>query len=112
MSQLLNDVRAVVRLKHLSLRTEEADTYWIKKYILFHQKRHPREMGANEVRDFLTYLAVEKQVAAATQNQALNALLFLYREVLGVRLEGIDAVRAQKPVRLPVVFSVAEVRLI
>lgn len=84
--KLLDQVRNVARLKHLSLKTEKAYVYYIKRFILFHQKRHPTEMGGDEVRQYLTHLAVEREVAASTQNVALNALLFLYpmvRTVLG-----------------------------
>lgn len=109
MSQLLDAVRHTIRLKHYSRRTEEAYLSWIKKYILYFNVRHPQEMGANEVKGFLTHLAVEKNVAAATQNQALAALLFLYHEVLGIKLPLIDAVRAKKPERVPVVFTAEEV---
>ena len=80
--KLLDQVRDVIRLKHYAISTEKAYVNWIKRYILFHGKRHPREMGAIEVEAFLTHLAVDQQVTASTQNQALNALLFLYREVL------------------------------
>jgi integron integrase len=112
MSKLLDQVRRSIRLKHYSRRTEEAYTYWIKKYIFFHDVRHPKEMGAEEIRNFLTYLAVKENIAASTQNQALAALLFLYREVLGIELPLIDAVRAKKPERIPVVFTPSEVRQI
>ena len=102
--KLLDLVRAELRKRHYSLRTEEAYTGWIRDYIKYHGIRHPREMGKEEVEGFLSHLAVNKQVAAATQNQALAALLFLYRDVLGVTLEWLDnVVRAKKPVRLPVV---------
>ena len=80
--KLLEQVQERLRLKHYSSRTEERYVYWIRQYILFHHKRHPREMGAPEVEAFLTDLARTKQVAASTQNQALSALIFLYREVL------------------------------
>jgi site-specific recombinase XerD len=77
--RLLDQVREAIRLRHYSIRTEQAYTDWIKRFILFHGKRHPREMGAAEVERFLTHLAVEGRVAASTQNQALSALLFLYQ---------------------------------
>ena len=110
MSQLLDNVRTVLRLKHYSLRTEEAYTYWIKKYILFHEKKHPAEMGADEIRAFLSHLAVEQNVAASTQNQAFAALLFLYQQVLDIELPPIgETVRAKKPERVPVVFTRQEV---
>jgi site-specific recombinase XerD len=80
--RLLDRVRDTIRLKHYSIRTEEAYIAWIKRYILFHHKRHPQEMGASEIEAFLPHLAVDRNVAASTQNQALSALLFLYREVL------------------------------
>jgi integron integrase len=83
---------------------------WIRRYILFHHKRHPREMGAKEIEAFLTHLAIQRRVAASTQNQALSALLFLYRHILQIDLPLIDAVRAKRPGRLPVVMSVEEVR--
>ena len=112
MSKLLDQVRHAIRLKHYSLRTEESYIFWIKKYIHFHRLRHPAEMREEEVRQFLTHLAVTQTVAASTQNQALAALLFLYRHVLGVDLQNIDAVRAKKPKHLPVVFTKEEVRQI
>jgi integron integrase len=109
--KLLDQVRHALRLKHYALRTEETYVDWIKRFILFHHKRHPKEMGVPEIEAFLTYLAVEQNVAASTQNQAFSALLFLYREVLRQELAGpIDALRAQKPKHLPVVFTVAEAR--
>jgi len=80
--KLLDQVRDAIRLKHYSIRTEEAYVSWIRRYILFHNKRHPTEMGAPQVEAFLTHLAVKDNVAASTQNQALSALLFLYRQVL------------------------------
>jgi integrase len=111
--KLLTEVREVLRRKHYSLRTEEAYVDWIRRFILFQHKRHPREMGEGEVRAFLTYLAVVRGVAGATQNQALSALLFLYKEVLERPLEWIDGVeRAQKPKRRPVVLSKEEVRAV
>lgn len=98
--RLLDQVRQALRRKHYSMRTEEAYVSWIKRYMLFHDKRHPRDMGAPEVTAFLTHLAVDEQVAASTQNQALAALLFLYRNVMNQPLEGtLDAVRAKQPHR-------------
>lgn len=106
----MDQVRDRLRLKHYSLRTEMAYSGWIKRYIFFHGKRHPSEMGKNEVEAFLTSLAVERNVSAATQNQALSALLFLYREVLGIELPWLDDVtRAKKPARLPTVLTREEV---
>ena len=108
--KLLDQVRERLRLKHYSIRTEAQYVQWIRRFILFHDKRHPREMGAREVEAFLTYLAVEGNVAAATQNQALSALLFLYREVLEIDLPWLDnVVRAKRPARLPVVLTRNEV---
>jgi Phage integrase, N-terminal SAM-like domain len=80
--KLLDQVRDAIRLKHYSYRTEETYIQWIRRYILFHDKRHPQEMGVPEIKSFLTHLAVEGNVTASTQNQALNAILFLYRHVL------------------------------
>lgn len=109
--KLLDRVRERCRVKRFSLRTEQAYTHWIRRYILFHGKRHPRELGAPEVEAFLTSLAVHYAVAPSTQNQALAALLFLYREVLGVELPWLDGVtRAKKPPRLPVVLTREEVK--
>ena len=107
--KLLDRVRDAIRTKHYSIRTEEAYANWIKRFILFHDKRHPQEMGAAEIEEFLTHLAVDKNVAASTQNQALSAILFLYQEVLHQDLERpLDAVRAKKPKRLPTVLTKEE----
>jgi integron integrase len=109
--RLLDEVRSRLRVKHYSLRTEQAYVGWIRRFILANGKRHPREMGAAEVEQFLSDLAVRGAVAASTQNQALSALLFLYREVLGTELPWLEnVVRAKRPRRLPVVLSQAEVR--
>jgi len=110
--KLLDRVRDALRLKHYSIRTEEAYVNWIKRYIYFHNVRHPAEMGASEVQAFLTHLAVEENVAASTQNQALSALLFLYRQVLNQDLGPIDALRAKKPKRLPTVLTRDEVHCV
>ena len=111
--KLLDQVRDAIRVKHYSLRTEKAYVHWIKAYIFFHHKRHPVQMGEREISEFLTHLAVDRNVAASTQNQAFSALLFLYREVLQRPLdERIQAKRAKKPIRLPVVFSKEEVHVI
>lgn len=100
--KLLDQVREKLRLKHYSFRTEGTYTSWIKRFILFHGKRHPAEMGAREIEAFLSHLAVNRRVAASTQNQAFNAILFLYRHVLGIRVDdAINAVRAKRPKRLP-----------
>lgn len=111
--KLLDQVRDRLRVKHYSIRTETQYLQWIKRFILFHDKRHPREMGAVEVEAFLMHLAVAGRVAAATQNQALSALLFLYREVLNIDLPWLDkVVRAKQPQRLPVVLTRQEVTAI
>jgi len=110
--KLLDQVRAKCRLQHLAKRTEEAYVGWIRKFILFHHKRHPLEMGVSEVEVYLTHLAVEQHVAASTQNQALCALLFLYRHVLGKPLPPVDALRAKRSSRMPVVLSRDEVRAV
>ena len=104
--KLVDQVREALQLKHYSICTEEAYVAWIKRYIFFHHKRHPNEMGTAEIEAFLTHLAVAQKVAASTQNQALSALLFLYREVLRSPLDAsIDAVRAKKPKRLRTVLT-------
>jgi len=108
-SKLLDQVREVIRLKHYSLRTEETYVQWIKRYIFFHHKRHPREMGAPEIQAFISDLAVRLNVAASTQNQAMNALVFLYREVLHQDAGDFSGrVRAKRPKHLPVVLSISE----
>jgi integron integrase len=109
--RLLDQVRNACRVRHYSIRTEAAYADWVKRFVLFHGKRHPRELGATEINAFLTHLAVVGHVAAATQNQAFSALLFLYKCVLQVepgRIEGV--IRAKRPERLPVVLTRAEVR--
>jgi len=109
--KLLDRVRAKIRAKHYSLRTERPYLAWIRRFILFNDKRHPSEMAAPDVERFLTHLAVEGRVAAATQNQALAALLFLYREVLEVDLAWIEnVVRARMPARVPVVLPRQDVQ--
>lgn len=109
--RLLDQVSERCRVKHYSLRTEQAYVQWIRRFILFHGKRHPRDLGAPEVERFLTHLAVSGKVAAATQNQALAAILFLYRDVLAIELPWLDGItRAKKPPRLPVVLTHEEVK--
>jgi integron integrase len=109
--RLVVRVREAIRARHYSRRTEHAYWYWIRQFIFFHGKRHPAEMGAAEVTAFLSWLATERDVAAATQGQALSALLFLYQQVLGLKLPWLaELVRAQRPVRLPTVLSEAQVR--
>lgn len=111
--RLFDEVRAVARMRHLSLRTEEAYIQWIKRYIFFHEKRHPREMGEEEIRQFISHLAVDRSIAASTQTVALSALLFLYRDVLKKELPYVSNIeRAHKPKRLPVVFTRAETKRI
>lgn len=110
--KLLDQMRDLLRVKHYSKRTEAAYLDWTKRFIYFHAKRHPKDMGAPEIEQFLTDLAVNGQVAASTQTQALCALLFLYKHVLGIDPGPLNAVRAKKPVRLPVVFSRQEVKAV
>jgi site-specific recombinase XerD len=108
--RLLARVRVASRTQHLSRRTEKAYVGWVRRYVMFHDKRHPAEMGAEEVGRFLSSLAVEGQVSASTQNQALAAILFLYRDVLGVDLPWLgEVVRAKRPERLPTVLTREEV---
>jgi len=106
--KLLDQMRDVLHTQHYSIRTEDAYVDWARRFILFHQKRHPKEMGTAEIEAFLTHLAVERHVAASTQNQALSALLFLYKAVLRQEVESVDAVRARKPKRLPTVLTKPE----
>lgn len=111
--RLLDRVRGVLAARHYSRRTERAYVGWIKRFIFFHGKRHPNEMGAAEVTEFLTDLATRKHVSASTQNQAFSALLFLYRDVLGRELTGLEAtVRAKRPDRVPLVLSRQEVEAV
>jgi integron integrase len=111
--KLLDQVRGVCRLKHFSLRTEYSYIHWIKRLILFHNKRHPLEISDQEIRAFISSLATNNHVAASTQTQALCALLFLYRDVLKTDLQFIDGIeRAKRPKRLPAVLSEDEVRAV
>ncbi len=104
--RLMDQVRDVLRVHHYSLRTEQSYLHWVKRFILYHGKRHPREMGKNEIAGFLTHLAVQKNVSASTQNQALSAILFLYKKVLNIEPDWIEGVvRAKLPKRLPVVLK-------
>lgn len=107
--KLLDQMRDTLRTQHYSIRTEDAYVEWARRFILFHHKRHPRDMGTPEIEAFLTHLALERKVAASTQNQALSAILFLYRQVLHVDVAPVDAVRARKPQRLPTVLTRGEV---
>lgn len=111
--KLLDKVREMLRLKHYSSRTEDTYIYWIRRYLRFHNLRHPREMRESEIQAFLSHLAVKENVAASTQNQAFSALLFLYREVLQIPLDPqIQSVRAEKPKHLPTVLTKEEVNAI
>ncbi len=108
---LLEQVRACIRTRHLSFRTEKTYLYWIRRYLWFHELKHPRDLGAEGVGAFLTALAVNSKVAASTQNQALAAILFLYREALQLDLPWLaDVVRAKRPVHIPVVLTHAEIQ--
>jgi|SRR5258708_39168054 len=108
---LFEVAREKIRTRHLALRTEQAYLQWMRRYVKFHGRRHPREMGATEVEAFLSHLAVDAKVSASTQNQALQALLFLYRQVLDVELPWLEnVIRASRPKLLPVVLSTVEVR--
>jgi integrase len=111
--RLLDQVRQAIRVRHYSYRTEQQYVAWIRRYIHFHDRRHPRPMGGPEVSAFLTHLASDRNVAAATQNQALAALLFRYKQVLDIELPWLDRiVRSKRPKRLPVVLTRAEVRAV
>jgi integron integrase len=109
---LMEQVRAVLRALHYSLRTEKAYCSWILQFILFHQKRHPADMGEPEINGFLEHLAVEKNVSSSTQNQALCSIVFLYKQVLKKDIGKLDLIWAEKPKRLPVVFSPSEVQAV
>ncbi len=104
-SKFLDHVREVIRTNHFSYSTEKTYVSWIYRFIIFHNKRHPDEMGAKEIAEFLTYLAVERKVSASTQNQALNALVFLHKKVLKIPLKDFDFKYARIGKRLPVVLS-------
>src|SRR5262245_43317173 len=110
--KLLDRVRAACRVRHYSIRTEDAYHDWVERFIRFHGIRHPNTMAEPEVNAFLTHLAVDRNVSASTQNQALCALLFLYDAVLGTPLNQLDVVRANRPKRLPVVLTPEEVRAV
>jgi len=109
--RLLDQARDLFRTLHYSYRTEQQYLFWIRRFIVFHDKRHPASMGASEVEAFLTHLAVDRKVSASTQNQALAAILFLYRKALEVELPWLDgAIRAKPSTYLPVVLTPGEVR--
>lgn len=111
--KLLERFRETMRTRHLSVRTEEAYVMWVRRFVLFHKMRHPSEMSAPQVNPFLTHLAVNERVSASTQNQALSALLFLYRHVLGRSLGDLgEVIRAHRPRRLPVVMTRDEVKAV
>lgn len=111
--KLLDQVRHAIRLKHYSIRTEQSYIEWIRRYIHFHHKQHPADMDARHISSFLTYLAVQRKVASSTQNQALCALVFLYRHVIKKQLDQFDElVYAKRPAKLPVVFTPAEIKSI
>ena len=111
--KLTDQVRRAIRVKHYSYRTEQSYIYWIKKFILFNNKRHPNEMGEQEINHFLTYLAVNKKVSASTQNQALCSILFLYKQVIKKSIGWIDKLEwAKKPKTIPVVLSTGEVKAV
>lgn len=111
--RLLDRVREAIRARHYSPRTEKTYVFWIRRYVLFHRKRHPSEMGENEVREFLSALATRDKVGASTQNQALSAILFLYRHVLRQEIGWVEGViRAKRPLRIPVVLTRGEVRAV
>ncbi len=107
--ELEGQLRGVLRKLHYAHKTEESYVGWYRRYVLWHGKKHPRDLGTAEVTAFLTHLAVNRNVSAGTQNQALNAIVFLYRQVLEIELEGIDAERAKRTKRLPVVLTQSEV---
>jgi len=111
--KLLDQLRDAIRLRHYSIRTEETYVQWVRRFIFFHGKRHPGEMGAPEITAFLTHLAVKEKISASTQNQALNAIAFLYRQVLKREMGELDEiVRAKRPDRLPVFFSSTEAKAV
>ena len=112
--KLLDIVRETIRFKHYSLSTERTYIHWIKQYIFFHNKKHPKEMAKEEIEEYLTSLAIKNRVASSTQNQAFSALLFLYKEVLGIDMSewNIQALRAQERKRIPVVLTKDEVKLV
>src|SRR3982751_6354989 len=111
--RLLDRVRTILRSRHYSPRTEEAYVHWIRRFILFHDKRHPADLAEPDVERFLSALAIERRVSASTQNQALAALLFLYENVIERKLHWLEnVVRAKRPERLPVVLTRGEVRAV
>jgi hypothetical protein len=108
-SKLLDQAREKLRVKHYAYRTEKTYIFWIRRFILFHGKTHPEDMGAREIEAFLAHLAVNRRVAASTQNQVLNALMFLYNKSLHIDIQDpINAIRAKRPARLPVVLDLVK----
>jgi len=112
--KLLDILRDKIRVKHYSISTEKTYIHWNKRYILFHNKKHPKDMGKTEIEQFLTHLAIDLNVSPATQNQAFNAILFLYTEILNINLkdENIQALRAKEKKHIPVVLSIDEVKMV
>jgi len=109
--KLLDRVRNEIKVRHYSLRTEKSYTNWIKRFIIFNNKKHPLDMGANEVRTFVNHLAISEKVSASTQNQALQAILFLYKDILKTDIGWINQIeRVTRPKHIPVVFSKAEAK--
>lgn len=109
--KLLNELTDAIRTRHYSIRTEQAYGKWAKNFILFHNKRHPAEMGEKEISEYLTFLAVKRKVAAPTQNQALSAILFLYKHILKQEMSWLDdVIKAKKPKKLPLVFTKEEAK--
>ncbi len=110
-SKLLNQLTDVIRARHYSIRTEQAYVRWVKNFILFHNKKHPADMGEKEISEYLTFLAVKSHVAASTQNQALSAILFLYKHILKREMSWLDdVIKAKKPKKLPLVFTKEEAK--
>ncbi len=108
--KLLDQVREVIRKRHYSIRTEQSYVDWIRRFILFHGKRHPKDMGEKEISQYISHVAVDQKVASSTQNQAFNAIVFLYKNVLNIHLGNLGFMeRAKKPQRLPVVMTKTEV---
>jgi len=111
--KLLDQLRDIIRTKHLSIRTEKTYVQWAKRFILYHNKTHPAKMGAAQINQYLTFLAVERNVAASTQNQALNALIFMYRHLLNRQISSIgDFIRAKRSKRIPLVLTKDEMELL
>ena len=108
-TKLLRSLRTNLRLRHYSPRTEAAYVDWVRRFVRYHGMRHPRELGADGVRDYLRHLAEDRRVAAATMNQARAAILFMYRDVLGQPLDGMSGIVPRAPVRIPVVLTPSEV---